>query len=196
MSLAPFTTLDDPRDVHTGQSMLDIPSEPRNVPTMVSMLTGRRYAKIGISGMGWAELLADSDHMAMLEAYARPEDTLVMNGGQGDALDNALATAASVFDAAVDYSDAARSLGWATIVGVVGPSFGNGVYPISESQIEAWDDGRALLVASPGDWCDVLVRCDTAPFDNPTNVVYFLLDQLHLRQAGGDLMAERIAAAL
>lgn len=178
----------------SGQSMLQFPPEPEDVSYMASSRLGVSWEDISRGGEGWGQLL--DEHLDDLQNAARNIpgciDILAMDGGQGDILNvyPDTPTAQEAYDIAVAYRDAALDAGF-NYVGIstmpnLGPLFGR----LTPDEQIVWDATNALIVANSAGF-DVVVRCDTPPFVDATNPVYFGVDRTHLTQEGGLIKAIR-----
>ena len=120
--------------------------------------------------------------------------------GQGDILDEAPGgqqTGAVAYARLIAYAEAAVVAGFDAFLVVTCPTIGPDVLGTGRptvSEAAALAEYNALIVSELDPL--LVVRCDTAPFDDATNTTYFDVDRTHITEAGSALAAERIRASL
>ncbi len=187
------------RVVFDGQSMLTVPAAPNDAATLAMAGLGIPWHNAAEAGSGWYEHVLDTDIHLVPQARAGT-DVLILWGGQGDILDEAPGgqqTGAVTYGRLIAYAEAAAVAGFDAFLVVTCPVIGPDVLGTgrpTESEATALAEYNALIVSELP--AEIVVRCDTAPFDDATNTDVFDVDRTHLTPAGAALAAGRIRSAL
>jgi hypothetical protein len=197
---------DDVVTIAVGQSMLVVPAPSGAFGPALLALGSPAGVNVAHAGEGWLNL-ADrfAAEMAPLRRRRRATglDLVLMDGGQGDILNawpSEPPTAAVAYQRAIDYRDAVLAADTVTptyfVIStwpMIGPDvLGTGRPSATESA--RWAEVNALIIANSGGF-DAVARCDTAPFDDATDLVYFHPDRTHLTPKGARIKAALLAAA-
>jgi hypothetical protein len=187
------------RVVFDGQSFLNWPAAPDNVPSVLMHGNGVPWHNVAVDGQGWGVLA--TTQAARLFPQARPSpllDVLVMVGGWSDIVyDGETGEATHAF--AVAYADAARAAGFDQVICATIPASGPNILGLgipTSTDYERIDAYNALVMADADGDFDAVVDLAVAPLDDATNATYFLGDKLHFRAAGAAAAAELIRPVL
>jgi hypothetical protein len=185
--------------------MLKVPGPPRDVPYFTGLALGLPPAvNAAHEGEGWLELMTRfASEVGPQRRYrATATDLVFMDGGQGDILDVYPASppsAAVCYQRAVDYAAAVRAAGTSpcyiviSTMPTIGPDVLGGGRP-SVEELTRIEEVNDLIIANSGLF-DAVSRCDTAPFDNATDLYHFHEDRTHLTVEGARVKGARHAAA-
>jgi hypothetical protein len=149
---------------------------------------------IARAGVGWGTML--STYVADLDLYVhdgpRSINVLMMNGGQGDFIQDAQ-DAETCYERAVAYAAAAREAGYDYIIHGTHPDIG----PLlgTPTQIDTLYEFNDLLTANADGAFDVIAECNSGVLSDATNLTYFDIDQVHLRAPGASALGLRYATA-
>lgn len=187
------------RVVFDGQSMNVSPNYPNNAPNFAMKGKKVPWANVAVGGKGWGDLMVDIN--TRLRPQVRNQagcvDILVMNGGQGDMLNEPPSGGQDgvvCYQRAIDYGAAARALGFDYIILVTWSAMGPNMLgtgrpnPVEQQTI---NDYNALALANSGGF-DGVVNVSVAPFDDASELTYFMFDRLHLSPAGAEIYGERL----
>jgi lysophospholipase L1-like esterase len=182
------------RPVFFGQSQLGTPAPPNNSPTFCMATTGLPWGVASLGGVGWEEWTAP-----LLGQYLYPQaraglvNPLVMNGGTGDIVDLGR-TGAQTYASAIAKRDLAEANGFGpTLITThlpIGP-----FYSPTAPMLQAIVDLNALTLANSGGF-DAVVDIATDPLDDPTDLTYYAIDQLHVNATGAAVMGQKMRTAL